>query len=451
MTETVRVPFAGDGSGGDGSGAGELSWGQQTIWRGIEARGGPIWLRGLEALPKGRTVDDIASLLGFMMSRHQSLRTRVQVSDGHARQVVATSGEIGLRVIDADDDADPHAFALAVQDEMAKADLDFASDWPVQMAVVRHRGVPAFRVTTMNHIVTDGFGMLALQADIALRDPVTGSPGKLITATEPLDQARWQGSPAGRRRSAMTERHWERVLRVIPPRMFAVPSQGSTPRYTDAVLDSRAAYLATRLIAARTSMDTSPVLLAAFAVAMARTTGINPAAPRVMVNNRFWPGLAETVSPVAQSCPCLIDVAGVTFDEAVKRAYYASLTAYKHAYFAPARIREVLAAAAAERGEPIDLFCVYNDLRMDTPRDVTSAVPLPDEVRAALPLTTLRWKGDAEENLCHVQVLDAPDTLNLRVTIDTEYASPADIESCVRQLESVLVTAAIDPKTPTGV
>jgi hypothetical protein len=34
--DKLLVPFAGEGSV-----TGELSWGQQTIWRGIEARGAP--------------------------------------------------------------------------------------------------------------------------------------------------------------------------------------------------------------------------------------------------------------------------------------------------------------------------------------------------------------------------------------------------------------------------
>jgi hypothetical protein len=34
---------------------------------------------------------------------------------------------------------------------------------------------------------------------------------------------------------------------------------------------------------------------------------------------------------------------------------------------------------------------------------------------------------------------------------DTHNVSPADMESCVRGLETVLVAAALDPAAPTGV
>jgi hypothetical protein len=57
-----------------------LSWGQQTIWRAFEAVGTPIWLTGVKPVPDGMTVQDLADRLGFIMSRHQSLRTRLQLS-----------------------------------------------------------------------------------------------------------------------------------------------------------------------------------------------------------------------------------------------------------------------------------------------------------------------------------------------------------------------------------
>ncbi|HXP20967.1 MAG TPA: condensation domain-containing protein [Streptosporangiaceae bacterium] len=463
MADKVLVPFAGEGSG-----IAELSWGQQVIWRGIEARGAPIWLPGLEPIARGKTVQDVADLLSFLMSRYQSLRTRLLISDdGHVQQVVSSSGEVALDVIETGDDADPLTVAKALQAEWLAADLDFASEWPVKMGVVMHRGVPAYRVTAMCHIVTDGFGVLVMMDEsehLAVADkelfktqlgPVTrrvvNGP---VTAMEPLEQAQWQASPQGKRRSAIAEGYWERLLRTIPPRMFAEPAEPRTPRFAQIRLNSKAAYLAMQSIAARTGADTSPVLLAAFAVALCRVTGVHPAVPRVMVNNRFRSRLAQSVSPIAQTCPCAIDVAGITFDEAVKRAFSASITAFKHAYFEPARIREIVAAVSKERGVRIDLSCVYNDLRMSMPREARAALPGPGDVRAALPLTTVRWEEQTDDDFCHVQIVDnfeSPQTLEVLVMTDSEYVSPDEVESVVRLMETLIVEAAFDPDVPTGV
>lgn len=449
MTEGLVIPFTGEGSG-----SGRLSWGQQTIWRAFETAGKPIWLTGLRAMPEGFTIEDLADELAFVMSRNQSLRTRLIVREGHPiTQVVYDSGQIKLQVLDLDDDADPLAVAKAIEEDWLEHDVeyDLANDWPVRMILIRHRGVPAYRVRAFSHIVADGFGVLAMQADLAARDPGTGSPGGPITAMEPLEQAQWQASPAGRRRSTIAEQHWERLLRTIPAQRVPEPTDKPEDRYWRVIFDSRAAYLAVQAIAARTAVDTSPVLLAAYAVGVTKATGIVPAVPRVYVNNRFRPRLANTVSPIAQTCPCVIDVTGITFDEAVKRTYYASVAAYKNGYFEPVKIRELLAAISEERGEQIDVNCVYNDIRLDTPRDVKNTPTGPAEIQAALPLSTLRWEyKEIPEDVFNLLVQDSPDTINMMMLVDSHYIARSQVETVLREIEAIVVRAAFDPDVPTG-
>jgi hypothetical protein len=455
VAERVPVSFAGEGSG-----VGELSWGQQAIWRGIELGGGdsPI-LTGVAMLADGSTVDDVAGTLSYLMSRHQSLRTRIRLSDdGHVQQVVASSGEVCLEIVDAPEDADPYKFARAVADDYEKWEHDCSQDWPVRMAVVRRKGVPCYRVIGMCHLTTDAFGVLKMLNDLGEWDHLTGrvlgsaNPDP-VTAMEPLEQAQWQCSPPGLRRSALAEQYWDRLLRAIPPRRFPDSRDKRSPRSANAIYDSPAALLAIQLISARGRTDTSPVLLAAVAVAMARVSGINPAVPRMFVSNRFRGRLADTVSPIAQTCPCLIDVAGITFDDAVKRAAAASIAALKHAYFKPVRIREILAAVSAERGEEIDLACAYNDRRLITSREAPSVLPEPADVRAALPRSTLRWENYSDEAgepfLIHIR--ESADSVNLLVSHDSHYISPGDVEAFLRAMEAITVEAAGDPNMPTGI
>ncbi len=284
-----------------------------------------------------------------------------------------------------------------------------------------------------------------------------------MTATQPMAEAIWQVSPAGQRRSKMAVRYWERVLRAIPLQQFPEPEIKPDARYGHLAFDSRAAYLALQVIAARTGLDTSPALLAAYCVGLAKTTGHNPSAPRMYVNNRFRPGLGDAVSSVAQTAPCLVDMAGITFDEAARRAYLASLNAFKNAYFEPAAIRDILAAVSEERGGLVDVNTVYNDRRMLTPKEVArarmadqpqadQALPTPGQIRAALPLTTLEWEEkDEPQEHCHVHILDAPDTINLVMLNDNHYASRAMVEQVLRIMEEILVEAACDPEVRTGV
>jgi hypothetical protein len=449
VTSKIRVSFAGQGSG-----TAELSWGQQTVWRGIEDRDPPIILAAIEALPGGTTVDDEARKLEFIMSRNQSLRTRFTFTKegGPPRQVVHGSGEVFLEVVDAGDDEDPLDVARAVQDRLEYGARDYENEWPVRMAVIRHKGIPVYEVSAICHSCIDGFGGRVMRQDLADRDPVTGQAKAPKTAMEPLEQARWQASPAGERQNQAAERHWRKILRTIPARRFRQPDAPCSPRYWTATYRSRAAYLAAQVVAARAGVDTSPVLLAAFAAGMARVSGSNPAVPRVYVSNRFRPRFATTISPVSQTCPCVVDVAGITFDEAVRRASRAAVAAYKNAYFEPARIRAVLASVIEERGEDIDVGCVYNDRRADSLRLVTGSLPELADIKAALAVTELSWEqSDEPLDLCHIHILNSADCLDVRIFFDTGYVAPRDVEGMLRTAEEIMVAAASSPSTPTGV
>ena len=458
VADSLIVPFSGDGSG-----AARLTWGQQAIWRAFELCGQPIWLTGITRVPAGMSVQDLADRMACQMSRHQSLRTRLVVAgDAPVEQVVGTSGELELNIVDAADDDDPYQVAKAIETGWAEGDgrYDFATAWPVRVTVVRHRGVPVYQVRALSHIVADSFGVLALRRDQAAWAPACGDRAGPVTAMQPLEEARWQASPAGQRHNEKTEQHWRRLLRAIPARRFPEPADKPQARYCRFYFDSRAAHLAIQAIAARTRFGTSPVLLAALALGMARASGVNPLVPRVYVSNRFRPRLADAVSPIAQTCPLVIDVAGITFDEAVRRAYYSSLIAYKHAYFEPVKIRELVAAVSAERGEQLDVDFVCNDIRLPSLREVTDSQVRRQDVETALPLTTLTCEERAAaEDFCNFTFHDseavtyqgAPPTIHATVLVDDHYVPRSQVSRCLREMEAALISAAFDPKTTTGV
>ena len=448
--ELVPVRFQA-GDTGPASGVGPLSWGQYELWQVM--REGPGWLPigKVLPLPAGTTVAGAAEDLRFVMESYPSMRTRLRLGSGGDRdpvQVVSGAGEIGLEVLEAADDADPAEVANAVWWRYWRQDYDFVGQWPLRMAVVRHRGVLTHRAWVMCHLVTDGAGARVILAELAARD-ASGSRA----ARSALAQARWQRSPAGRRHCDSVLRRWERVLRGLPGRRFPVRTGTPYPRYWQGVLDSPATHLAARRIAARTGVEVASVLLGCFAVALARVTGVNPVLCQPNVSNRFRPGLARTVSPVMQSGLCVLDVPDATVDEAVALARRRAITAYKYAYYHPDRRDELIARLGDERGEPVDLGSAFNDRRLK-PRDESGPPPTPDQIRAALPQGSFEWKhqqDDIEFHQLSVSVDDVPDTVRLTVTCDIHRVSPEDVAACVRELETVAVAAALDPATRTRV
>jgi len=443
----IMVPFHGEGSG-----TGELSWGQREIWSAMQRQQSAIPVGGCLPLPEGCTLDDMVAELRFNMSRHQSMRTRLRFgADRRPLQVVSESGEIALEVVDAGGE-DPAEVGERVRLRFWTTEYDYATDWPLRMAVVMSGGVPTHVVVIFHHLVSDGFGSLVIMSDLDGRDPATGQAGSPPALMQPLEQARWQATAAGLRQHEMAMRHWEGLLRAIPGRRFSGSADPREPRYWEGELNSPAMRSAVRLIAARTATDSSTVLLAAFAVVLARLTAINPAVVRTVVSNRFRPGLANVVSPINQTSLCAVDVADATFDEVVRRTRQRSMTAYKYAYYDPEQLAELVARVERERGEPLDISCFFNDRRVRF-RDDSGPVPTAEQVRAVADRTAFRWlrRQDRPFERLFVHVEDEPDTLALTICGDTQHVSPADMQSCLTGMAALTIEAALDPATRTGV
>jgi Condensation domain len=188
--QRLPVAFAGVGEGDE-----ELSWGQREIWQALVEQETWMPIGGTQPVPPGYTVQDAVERLRYLMSRYQSMRTRLRFTgDGTPRQVVHAAGEIVLEVVDAGD-ADPHEVALATQRRYERTGYDFVAEWPVRMAVVRRDGTPTHLVAIMSHLVMDGGGAAVMLAEGERNEtaPVNGM--------QALEQVQWQRSPAGQRQS----------------------------------------------------------------------------------------------------------------------------------------------------------------------------------------------------------------------------------------------------------
>jgi hypothetical protein len=388
----------------------------------------------------------MAESLRFMMSRHQSLRTRLQLRpDAPPRQDCAAAGEIALAIVDAGDD-DPTKVAEAVSGRYRSEPFEFGTEWPVRLAVIRRHGVLTHQVLVILHTSIDAEGMNALLADLAARDPAP------VTALPPLEQARRQQGPAGRRQNAKSLEYLEKVLRTGSPSRFGVQKYGGERIIHQIEYHSTATMLAIRSVAARTGINTSPVLLASFAVGLARFTGVNPVLAMLLVSNRFRPGLADSVSALIQLTPYLIDVADITLDEAVTRAAQSALTAYKNAYYNPYEQDEVIERVERERGEEIDLSCFYNDRRLQG-RGFSTEPVTAEQIGSALAHSTVSWVDEINppKRKIYFNVYDPPGGIEFTMSADSRYFSPDDMEAVVRGIEAVAVEMALDGSASTMV
>ena len=435
----VPVAFAGGGAG-----VGEMSWGQWDIWTTMVEQNSSLPLGGTAPLAPGTTVPDMAEHLRFMVSRFPTMRTRLRFdAAGRPSQQVFGSGVCMMELYEAGP-ADPKGVALAVEMRWRGTPFDYAGEWPVRMGLVLRDGAPVYLVSILCHLAVDAAGSEVMVREVVAR---TAEP---TAGLAPLEQARWQQSPAGRRQNAAAMRYWETVLRAVPAGRGPDSPDKRSPRHWGGQLTSPALRLAVQAICDRTGAGSSPVLMALFGAALARAAGPGPAGLRMVVNNRFRPMLADVVCVAAQYGICVLDVAGMTVDEAVARVQRSTMAAYKHAYYDPEQGRDLIRRVTEERGVPLDVERFFNDRRVEGRVTVTGPIT-PERVAAALAATTFAWveRQDDPFGQLFLHVDDVPDSIRLHILADTHHHSPGQLEALVRDMEAIAVAAAFDPRTPT--
>lgn len=450
MVEYVDVAFVGEGSG-----EGELTWGQRAAWRTFLADGEAKTLGGVVPVPATTSVAAVADALRFVLTRHQALRTRLRFQpDGDVRQVLSAAGEIRLEVVDAPPGADPAEVAAEVRRRFVTTPFDYEQDWPVRMAVVRQDGRTTHTVAAYLQTSLDAFGLSALTKDLLVY--LTGRPVEPVTAIQPLELAAKQAGRTAQRQNEASLQHMEHVLRAVPLRRFPEPAEPGPPEWDTLVMRSPALGRAVPAVAARHGIDTSPVLLGAYALGLAAVTGVSTVGMLLAVSNRFRPRASDSVSPMAQVATCLVDVSDATLDEVVGRAWQAAMSAYKHAYYHPADRFALAQRLGATAGGPRDLSCYFNDRRGRGVRPEDSAqdavAPVEGDLADAVRHTELHWDRQPgfPQEIAYLNVDEVPGAILLGLTVNTRVLSRPDTERLVRALEDAAVGMVLEPDRPTG-
>jgi hypothetical protein len=452
--DRMMVKFTGSEAGVE-----PLTWGQKAIWQDMQDSGNQFSMPGSMELPDGSTVRDAAARVSALLVRHAALRMR-RGSDqaGRPCQEVAGSGQLGLDILTFPDDADRADVSRFIEHLFRTWPLerfDFHHDWPLRIAVLRYRGACLHLVWVLSHLSADGGAHMLLGADLVAGGPVGSRAGRHPNV---LDIARAEQTSELRRLSSRAMRYWESELRRIPPLTFGESADQPGrpgPRYWQARFSSTAAYLAIRVISRRTGTDASRVTLAVIATAIGRATGVHPLTIKVMANNRFRPGMANVIAPIAQNSVVTFEVANTSIDEVVRRARSATLTAGMRAYYDPDDLREVAARLDAERGYPAVVTCRVNDQRamiMRTDADADLDVT-PELIMGRLAGSALTWLGPKENmhEQANILVENRREVVSLHMMWDGWSLAEEQVEAVLRGVEEVAVEAAFDPTAPSKV
>jgi hypothetical protein len=419
-----------------GSGAGPATWGQAAKWdviRGLGTDAARYNVSGGTPIDPGLPFGHVAAIVSRLVLRHGSLRTRLTEAETGLCQRLEDSGAIPtrLRLCEPEEVTETsHALYFELQDTAFEPE-----SLPIRVGLVQASGLIRYVIFSLSHTASDGWGLRNLLADCATL--LTG--GALgDDPVQPLDEAAFQSSQRGQRRDEAARRYWRGRLEAAPPSQFpSRAGQPPAPRFPNAVLNSPALSLATDYVAARLQVSPSAVLLAAAAAG----TEARDAVFQVVVNNRFLPGMAGGVSVIAQEgLFCLSETDG-DFAALVRRAFGASMSANRHAYYDKLALDRDLAAMPGIG----DSTCVVNDLRGLMPMlGFAKAEPRP--LAEARELTTLCWPVEFEPRAGVTFALDAqdaPGSMELAMTADSALLPRAEMERFLYGIEDLVVSQAL--------
>jgi hypothetical protein len=400
-------------------------------------------------LPPGTDLERIVDALAALIARHETLRTRFPAGpdDPEPRQEVHAEGELEVQVWPApDDDSGPAQFAQRLALRLREIAFDPATNWPIRAAVVTVNGAPTHLALAASHAALDAGALVLLRRDwdaLLAAEPLP-EPAKV----QPADLALLERSDEGLRRSVASLDYWAGQLRTMPQAMLAVPAthapqspEGYTPRLR---IRSDAAAEALTVLAERTRITRSTLLLTALCALTAHHTGQRNAVVASLSANRYLPELADYLGTLAQDALVTVPVdidGGETFEGLARRVRKRSQLAYPHSWFDSPRLWDLMDRIGVERGTRWARDCVFNDLTalgMDggaphgrlAPRDPGQRIQLtrlPDEpLHVELMLWAFRVEGE----------------LDMSFFANPARLAPQDAETFGRGLATLLIEAA---------
>jgi condensation domain-containing protein len=430
-----------------------LTWGQNGIWLKFQ-RDPDCDLNGSYVLTvqgEGISVAAAADAISRIVARHEALRTRLQRSEDRVWQVVDKSGVLRIAITEARE-ATLMTSVVTVARRQREAKFNLCEEFHMRTGFVTTGENVRFIILTFSHIAADGAAAQILISELQLA--LSGQEMPVEAVMQPSDLAWMQErTPEFRVQTERSARYWSAQYRRIPPTMFPLVGLAENPRRQQAVLISPALEMATEIIAGDARVTTSAVLLAATCTMAGVWTGNQVSAMNALALNRVQPGHGGLVSNLIQLGLVVLDLRHeLSFREIARQAWMSALDAYRYAYYDQSVINRVIEKASHERGEDVNPFCCFNDLRgLGRPSHNSHAASGPAKarneqaVRESLARTSLTWEsGNVPWSRCRfcMQVVDHGPASALVLIADTCYLPRASMEGFLFGVEELLVQAA---------
>ncbi|MDG4762724.1 condensation domain-containing protein [Solwaraspora sp. WMMD406] len=444
-----------------------ITWGQRALWMAIRRHGpGQVMFTLRRAVPVPRRhqhdPDRVLAAVAALVSRHASLRTRLDLTGDEPRQLVADQGEIPVSMV-TDSAGDATVIGRTVAERLAATPFAHADEWPQRFALVTVDDAVRQIVVVFSHTTVDFRAAELVLRDLRLllsRGAIDTPPG-----LQSADVAQLEQQDRHQRRSARAAAYWVDVTRQLSRQTRLPELAPLTPRFRRGVLVSQAADTAVRLLAERHQTTSSTVLLGAAAIVVGAWSGQPVVGMHTMVNNRMLAGYPEAIAKLNQLALVPVDLTAgpagpdrrpdltgrLGLAELMPRVWQAALDGYRHAYYDPLELAAAFEAAGLPYATGVNPHCYLNDIRLAPDVDLFGRPVTESEVRDAMSRTSFVLAERFEHFTwrTRIEILDKPDGLGLALTADTTYFTLDDIERFLRTLEGCLVDAAFPTPRPT--
>jgi amino acid adenylation domain-containing protein len=377
--------------------------------------------------------------------RHEALRTTFRNSSGVPVQVIDDEPAPQPLLVTSVEQVPAGERERAASDHirrLARIPFDLAVGSLARAALVRLSPESHVLAVTMHHIVADGWSFRILFDELSADYEAISRGGDPVTAEPPIqyaDFAIWQEEHAEAGGYAAAGRFWRAELAGAPSTL-PLPADEPYPArqtFTAACIDTEIdASLADALrgVAARNGTTLFAVLLAAYAVVLARLTGRDDLLIAVPMAARTRPETESAVGLFMNTVTIRVRIeAGRTLSDLVRSVHAATTRALAHQELPFARVVEV--AGPDRDSARLPLVQVMFALE--------ESWVVPDR-------GGLRWRPELMENgtakfEIELTVTDAPDGPQLRVNYNRDLFHPATGQLVVDGYLAILHRLRDDP------
>lgn len=429
------------------------TYAQRGLWwaMGVMGEDDAFFNEGWTVLvPGGTSLEHAITVLRRVIERFDTFRTTFHSRKGELRQIVASSGSLVVHVHDCGG-ASVEDAADGVLEAIVSTGFRADVEWPIRLAVVMKDERARALVLGVNHIAIDLRGWRVVERTIAhlLANPSTTLPDEL--GWQPVDVAAYESSSAGQAANRAALARWRQVLGSAPPSMFdfdRVPQERD--RYWQLRLTSRALAIALAVVADRTRISNSSVLIAAVSTVFGRYSGHAETVGQLNVANRI---IEETQSVVGYLCwdsLFYVDSDCLSFDDVARQCFRSALDSYRHGEYDRAQAMAIRKDLEIQLGAHIDLGWQFNDCREAIGSVARLARSTRHDFNALRNETHIAFVDSWPHvgTRFYVDVYDEPDSIAVELLCDTRYVSVTAMYQILRAIENLMIAAAGRDLTP---